>query len=166
MTMNTLKLTTIVLAVGFAAAIGCGSDSGDGKTDAPVINNGTGGARTDGGLGGTTGAGGMTGAGGTIATGGITGAGGSALDAPSATGGAGGSRDGGGIDSAPIDAPAIDAPASEAGTAGETAPATNLCTGLSATACDQAVRNAPVDNTVVAQDVPLISATSYPACSQ
>jgi hypothetical protein len=58
----------------------------------------------------------------------------------------------------------VDGGVSEAG--GEVATAPNICTGLSATACDLAVRNAPVDNTVSAQDVPLISATSYPACSQ
>jgi len=168
--MNSLKITTIVLAVGFAAGIGCGSDTG-GKTDAPVIGGGTGGAvRMDGG-----GAGGAIGTGGVTGAGGVPGSGGAMVpDAPLATGGTGGGHDGGavdvgvGLDGGAPDTPlvGIDGGSSEAGTAGEAAPATNICTGLSAAACDQAIRNAATDNTVVAQDVPVISTTAYPACSQ
>jgi hypothetical protein len=110
----------------------------------------------------------MTGAGGVVATGGVVGSGGATnLDAPLATGGAGGKLDGGVVDGGSPDVPlGSDGSSSEAGTAGEAAPATNICTGLSATACDQAIRNAATDNTVVAQDVPVISTTAYPACSQ
>jgi hypothetical protein len=89
-----------------------------------------------------------------------------AIDAPAATGGTVG-YDGGGVDGALADAPIVTVDggsSSEAG--GEAAPVTNICTGLTAAACDLAIRNAPVDNAVVAQDVPLISNTAYPACSQ
>jgi hypothetical protein len=161
--MNAFKITTMVLALGIAAGIGCGSDSG-GKTDAPVIVAGTGGStRADaGGLGGSVGTGGATGA---LGTGGAMGSGGGGgLDAPLATGGNGGSLDGGPAPDAPLTG--VDGNTAEAGTAAETAPVINMCTGLTAAACDQAIRNAPVDNTVVAQDVPVISNTSYPACSQ
>jgi hypothetical protein len=167
--MNTFKITTILLAVGFAAGMGCGSDSGGGKSDAPVIGGGTGGAAhlDAGGMGGAPGAGGAPGSGGMVGTGGVP------MDAPLASGGTSGNLDGGGLDvsmamdSATMDAPmtALDGARSEAG-GGEAAPPTNICTGLSAAACDLAIRNAATDNTVVAQDVPVISATAYPACSQ
>ena len=166
--MKTLTTSTIVLAIGFATVIGCGSDSG-GKSDAPVIGGGTGGsARAD-----ANGAGGALGTGGAVGTGGVLGTGGAPTpDAPLATGGSSGGHDGGvldgnpGVDSAASDSPLviIDGGVSEAG--GEVATTPNICTGLSATACDLAIRNAATDNTVVAQDVPVISATSYPACSQ
>lgn len=172
--MRSLKITTIVLAFGFAAGVGCGSDSG-GKTDGPVIGGGTGGAggaaKLDGG-----GAGGAVGTGGAtvpVATGGVVGTGGSVgLDGPLATGGAGGSHDGGALDVAigdgGNDTPLgiIDGSSSEAGTAGEAAVVPNICTGLTAAACDLAVRNAVVDNTVVAQDVPVTNPPAYSVCSQ
>ena len=174
--MKTLKISTIVLAVGFATGIGCGSDTGN-KTDAPVIGGGTGGAvnADANGAGGALGTGGMTGVGGIVSTGGVPGSGGVVgLDAPLATGGTGGGLDGGPLDvSIGVDGGSPDTPlvaeaggGGEAGTASEAAQATNICTGLSASACDQAIRNAPTENTVVAQDVPVISTTSYPACNQ
>ena len=118
--MKTLTIATIVLAVGFAAGIGCGSDTG-GKTDAPVIGGGTGGAvRMDGG-----GAGGAIGTGGVTGAGGVPGSGGAMVpDAPLATGGTGGGHDGGavdvgvGLDGGAPDTPlvGIDGGSSEAGT--------------------------------------------------
>jgi hypothetical protein len=171
--MNALKISTIVLALGFAAGMGCGSDSGTTKTDAPVITPGTGGTVSTGGVLGT---GGIAGAGGIVGAGGIMGTGGSIpVDAPIATGGSGGSLDAGGQGGAAgMDGGAPDLPITpvdvggggEAGTEGEAAPPTNICTGLSAAACDEAIRNASVESTVVAQDVPVISATTYPACAQ
>jgi len=161
--MKSFKFATIVLALGFAFGIGCGSDSGT-SPDAPVIiGGGTGGAAhfDDGGLGG---AGGSldtaAGSGGVIGTGGSVG-----FDAPIASGGTGGTGfDGGGVDSGIADAPlggADGGGGSEAGTVGEAGVVTNICTGLSPAACDQAIRNAAVDNTVNAQTVPNTNPPAY-----
>jgi hypothetical protein len=170
--MNSFKFATIVLAVGFAFGQGCGSDSGN-SPDAPVIGGGTGGAvHPDvGGVGGALGTGGAIGVDAVTGAGGVTGTGGAiGIDAPLATGGTGGAKvDGGGVDASILDAPisGLDGSSiSEAGGAGEAGVVTNICTGLSASACDQAIRNAPVDNTVNAQTVPNTNPPAFSACSQ
>ncbi len=173
--MNSLKVTTIVLALGFAAGIGCGSDSGK-SPDAPVIGPGTGGAvgtggtvGMDAGMGGVAGTTGAGGAGGVI---GMDGGGGSP-DVPMATGGAGGSLDGGGAGGTTThDASIIDAPMHDVGPAvdssvGETGPtATNICTGLTVDQCNLAIINGPVAATVVAQAPPVTNPPDYATCSQ
>lgn len=137
--MNAIKISTLVLGLAMASAIGCGSSSSNGGTGGATIGGGTGGA----------------GAGGAVA-----------MDAP----GAGGSMsDGGGkLDANTPDvalgevsmvdsgASPIDATESEAGVA------TNLCTGLTATACDLAIRNA--DTTSTAQTVPVTNPPDYLTC--
>ena len=178
--MNSFKFATIVLAVGFAFGQGCGSDSGN-SPDAPVIGGGTGGAvhPDAGGVGGALGTGGAVGAGGAIGVDAVTGAGGvtgtggsSGIDAPLATGGTGGAKvDGGGVDASIADAPIggaiLEAGAGgETGSAGEAGVTTNQCTGLTAAACDQLIRNAPVDNTVNAQTVPNTNPPAFSACNQ
>lgn len=147
--MKSLKIAIILVALAFATAIGCGSDNGS-NPDAPVITGTGGTTRLDAGLGGASGSGGST-----------------VVDAPISTGGTPG-VDAGPVkmDGASIDVPmGVDAVVAEAG-GGEAGPATNVCTGLSATACDQAIRNAAVDNTVTAQEVTGTTPPSYSVCSQ
>ncbi len=178
--MNSFKITTIVLALGFAAGIGCGSDSGT-KTDGPVIT-GTGGhlgpdALGAGGTAGTVGPdAAMGGAGGTAGVGvdAAGGAGGSMpVDGPMATGGVGGAGlDGGGAGGTVIDASPADAPMPTDtvvtpvdGLGGEVAAPTNLCTGLTVDQCNLAIINAPVDSTVLAQTPPATNPPDYAVCS-
>jgi hypothetical protein len=162
--------------VGFGFGLGCGSDSGGNAPDAPVIGGGTGGAtaRLDGGV---VGAGGAVGDDAMTGAGGVTGAGGSVgVDASMATGGAGGAMvDGGTVDANIADAPMGGADSGtgseagavgEAGSAGEAGVVTNICTGLSAAACDQAIRTASVDTTVVTPSIPNTSPPAFSACSQ
>jgi hypothetical protein len=144
--MKSLKIAIILVTGAFATAIGCGSDSNN-NTDAPVISGTGGSTHLDAGLGGTSGAGG-------------SGAGGSTIvDASISTGGTTG-FDGG------ADKPmGVDVAVSEAG--GEAGTATNICTGLTAAACDLAIRNAAVDSTVTAQTVPTTNPPpAYSVCSQ
>lgn len=156
--MNSFKIATIVLALGFAAGIGCG-DSGTKTPDAPVIGGGTGGVIGTGGSMGLD-----AGAGGTVG-----------VDAPIATGGAGGgSHDGGGAGGSAVDGNVVDAPMAidgvvgpvVDGAGGEVASAVNICTGLTPAACDLAIRQAPVDPTVLAQDPPATNPPDYLVCSQ
>jgi hypothetical protein len=143
--MKSLKIAIILVTGAFATAIGCGSDSNN-NTDAPVITGTGGSTHLDAGLGGTSGAGG-------------SGAGGS-IDASISTGGTTG-FDGGHLDVAM----GVDVAVSEAG--GEAGTATNICTGLTAAACDLAIRNAAVDSTVTAQTVPTTNPPpAYSVCSQ
>jgi hypothetical protein len=162
--MNTLKTFTILLAVGFAVGAGCGDDSTGKSPDAPVITSNGGNKGTD--------AGGMGGSGGSDAAlqpdspSGTGGAGG--VDAPSGgdapVGGATGQVDAG-PDTRTVDAAAGEASVPLDGAGGEAAQATTICTGLSAAACDQAIRNAPVDPSVTAQDVPNTNPPAYETCS-
>jgi|GEM_PF-4178341 len=167
--MKSLKITTtIVLAAGFAVGIGCGSDSGN-KPDTAIITTGTGGAvvGVDAGVGGAMGTGGIMGMGGMMGTGGAM-----VIDA-SGAGGAGGSIDANipdlpvvTMDGGPADVPMSGPEVGMDTGGGEVAAATNICTGLTPDQCDVAIRNAAVAPTVVAQDVPVLSATTYPACAQ
>lgn len=142
--MNAMKIGMVALAIGFAAGMGCGSDSGS-KTDAQVISGNLDGGSThlD-----------ASGAGGT-----------GAIDAPIGTGGTGGSA----IDASHIDSSisSIDSNSVTEAGGGEAGTTTNICTGLSAADCDLAIRNATVDTTVVAQDVPTTNTVpAYSVCSQ
>lgn len=158
--MTSFKFVAIVLAVGFATAIGCGSDSSN-NVDAPIVGSTGGTKHLDAGAGGAGGSVGPDG-GSTVTP-----------DAPLGTGGTGG-MDGGAIDGPLL---VIDAAQSEAGNlhldtgtvdllAGEVAAATDLCTGLTPSACDLTIRNLPVDSTVTAQDVPESNPPAYLTCSQ
>ena len=182
--MKTFKLLAIVLGLGFAAGVGCGSDSGSsGKNDAAVLPGAGGAVVPDAsGAGGAVGTGGVLGPDAAIGTGGVVGAdaaigagGTSGPDAPLATGGSSGGLDGSAVDSSAthdvaqtcgtggsVDGgTAVDSLATEAGQ-----PVANICTGLSASACDVTIRTAAVDPTVVAQDVPNTNPPAYSTCSQ
>lgn len=155
--MNSIKLGALVLTLGFAAGIGCGSDDGS-SVDAPTIGS-TGGSTTrhDAAAGGAGGAGGTT----------------TAYDGPIATGGSGGGPDAA-IDNSinsSIDSSVV-LDAGEAGRqvvdslTGEVNTVTDICAGLNAAACDSLIRNAQVDPTVVAQDVPNTNPPAYTTCNQ
>jgi hypothetical protein len=182
--MKSLKIASIALALAFAVGMGCGDDSTTSNPDAPVIT-GTGGTMgPDAGIPGTGGmmtpdaplatGGTMTpdaplGAGGMMAPdGAAVGTGGMAVDGPMGAGGMvqidatmGTGGMGGGIDAS---MPGTGGSVSMDG-GGEVGVATNICTGLSAAACDQAIRNAPVPDTTSAQTPPATNPPAYSACS-
>lgn len=131
--MNAIKISTLVLGMAMASAMGCGSSTSNGGTGGATIGGGTGGA------GGLAVADAASGAGGAVAMD-APGAGGSAMDG-------GGRLDGNTPDVAMGDVPIIspiDATVGEGGV-------TTLCTGLTPAACDVALRNA--DTTSFAQTV-------------
>jgi hypothetical protein len=165
--MSSFKIATIVLALGFAAGIGCGSDGGT-KTPDTAIIGGTGGVPATGGsVGLDAGVGGAVGAGG---------AGGSVgVDASIATGGAGGgSHDGGGAGGSSVDGNIVDAPITIDsvvgpgldGSGGEVASVVTICTGLTPDQCNSTIINAAVDSTVTVQDPPITNPPDYLVCSQ
>lgn len=151
--MKSLEFMAAFLAIGLAAEIGCGSNTTS-HDDAAVL--GSAGGTTSASTGGTGGAAGSVGI--DAGVGGAVGG-----DASIATGGAGGALDGGAGGQVAFDGPVAALPD---GPAGETGPVVDICSGLSATDCDLRIRNAAVDPTVTAQDVPVTNPPAYLVCSQ
>ena len=134
--MNAIKISTLILGLALTSAIGCGSDNTSGGTGGAVIIGGTGGA------------------GGSALADASSGAGGATGQDASGTGDSmtvdGGKLDAGMADVA-TDAPLDSGPSTVDSAGSESGSSTNICTGLTAAACDLAIRNA--DTTSFAQDV-------------
>lgn len=139
--MSSFKIATIMLALGFAAAIGCGSSDGTSSHDGPIISSGTGGA---------------LGSGGSVAGDDAGGLGGVAFDAAQGTGGVGGTVIDGSI--------VVDAPMVADSSGGEVAPGLDECAGLTADQCDLSIINAVT--TALAVDPPNSNPPDWRVCSQ
>jgi len=162
--MNFMKIATVVLGLAFAGVVGCGSDGGNGGGTGGTIIGGTGGAGGSVGMDATPGIGGSPGTGGAVSVDAAGGAGGSvSLDG----GGAGGSVT---LDANVTDASmVVDGVGSISdGGGSETGAVSNICTGLSAAACDLLIRNpdpATLPATISDQDVPGPTPPAYSVCS-
>ena len=137
--MNSFKIATITLALGFAAAIGCGSSTTGGAPDVPPLSGGTGGAIGAGGSLGGDAAGGF-----------------GSFDAAQGSGGVGGA----GIDGSIV----VDAPMLVDSSGGEVASGLDDCAGLTGDQCNLSIINAATP--ALAPDPPATNPPDWRVCSQ